>query len=75
MRHGIAMPVDWKYLGAVLANEGSVAQVDFFKSFLDEMRSWGTNHQIELQLISIAKELSGADRGLLSLFCDQHGGD
>jgi hypothetical protein len=59
----------------MLANLGEVEQVEFFQSFLDEMRSWGTNHQIEIQLIAIAKDLSEADRGLLRIFCDQHGGD
>ena len=74
MRKGIA-PLDWALIGAMLANLGEIEQTEFFTSFLNEMRSWGTNHQIQLQLIAIAKNLSGADRGLLRIFCDQHGGD
>ena len=74
MRNGI-VPLDWKLIGAMLANSGDDEQVPFFKSFLNEMRSWGTNHQIEFQLVSIAKELSSADRELLSIFCNEHGKD
>jgi hypothetical protein len=74
MRKGI-VPLDWKLIGAMCADEGSVAQLEFFKSFLNEMRSWGTNFQIEVQLCEIAGELEDADRRLLSIFCDQHGDD
>lgn len=74
MRKGI-VPIDWKLIGAMCADEGSTAQVEFFKSFLNEMRSWGTNYQIQTQLCEVAKDLSSPDKELLSIFCDQHGGD
>jgi len=75
MRKGI-VPLDWKLIGAMLANEDCTAQVEFFKQFIEEMRLWnGTNYQIHSQLISIAKELPGIDRELWSFFCDKHGGN
>jgi len=66
---------DWTLIGAMCADEGSDSQVEFFKGFLNEMRSWGTNYQIEFQLTEIAKCLTSADRELLSIFCNEHGGD
>ena len=73
MKKGI-VPLDWKLIGAMLANEDCSAQVEFFKQFIEEMRLWhGTNYQIHNQLHCIAKELSSADRGLWSFFCGQHG--
>ena len=71
-RKGI-VPLDWKLIGAILANEGNNSQAEFFKSFLNEMRSWGTNYEINFQLAEIAKELQEPDRELLSIFCNQHG--
>ena len=75
MKKGI-VPLDWKLIGAMLANEDATAQIEFFKQFLEEMRAWqGTNYQIHNQLCTIARGLSDADRQLWSFFCDQHGGD
>ena len=75
MKKGI-VPLDWKLIGAMLANETSEEQIEFFKQFIEEMRLWnGTNFQIHSQLISIAKKLPAADRELWSFFCNQHGED
>ena len=74
MKKGI-VPLDWELIGAMLANGGDDEQVPFFKSFLNEMRSWGTNHQIHFQLASIARQLNSADRELMSIFCNEHGDD
>ena len=75
MRRGIITDIDWGYIGAVLANEGDIEQAEFLKSLLNEMRTWGTNFQIQVQLAHTASRLSSADRELLSIFCGEHGDD
>ena len=73
MRKGI-VPLDWKLIGAMLANEDSEAQIEFFEQFIEEMRLWhGTNYQIHNQLCTIARKLPNSDRELWSFFCNQHG--
>jgi hypothetical protein len=74
MRKGI-VPLDWSLIGSMLANEGDNEQAEFLKALLNEMRTWGTNFQIEMQLCHIASKLSSADRELLSIFCVEHGDD
>jgi len=75
MKKGI-VPLDWKLIGAMLANEDATAQVEFFKQFIEEMRLWqGTNYQIHSQLCAIGKELSSADRELWYYLWNQIGED
>lgn len=62
MRHGILKEIDWKHVGAILANEGDVEQIDFFKSFLKECSSWGTRFQVEQQLACVNMKLNTEER-------------
>ena len=48
MKNGMLKEIDWKYLGALLANEGDDEQANFLKSFVKECKSWGTFHQAEM---------------------------
>lgn len=60
-------PVDWKHVGAVLANSGSDEQLDFFRSFIKETQSWGTKHQIHMQLAEVNKDLTEEERDIISM--------
>jgi hypothetical protein len=52
MRIGL-QDTDWGYVGAKLAQGGDDEQAKFFKGFLKECKSWGTNHQVEFQFANI----------------------
>lgn len=67
MKQGIITEIDWEYIGAVFANEGDDNQSKFFKSMLKEMNSWGTSHQVELQLAYINGELTKKERDQLKM--------
>jgi hypothetical protein len=67
MKKGIITEIDWPYIGAVLANEGSEEQVQFFKAMAKEMRSWGTQHQVEFQLADVNKELTKEEKEIFSM--------
>ncbi len=62
-KQGIAY--DWKFLGAVLANEGDDVQADFLKSFVKEMDNWGTQFQKESQLLGVNQKLTEHERDIL----------
>ena len=44
MRLGITKETDWSYVGALLAHDDDHAQIEFFKSFVKECKSWGTEY-------------------------------
>lgn len=67
MRHGVLKEIDWKHIGALLANDGDKEQVDFFKSFLKECSSWGTRLQVEQQLACVNEELNSEERRALRM--------
>lgn len=67
MRKGLQTEIDWAYIGAVLAQEGDVEQAVFFKSFVKECKSWGTNHQVELQLAYVNNKLSDEEKEALAM--------
>jgi len=67
MRMGIKKDVDWEYLGAVLAQDGDDNQAAFLKSFLKECKSWGTNHQVELQLACVNRLLTEDEKEALKM--------
>lgn len=62
MRNGIKHDVDWKLVGAQLANLGDNEQADFFKAFLKECNGWGTRFQVESQFAAINAKLTSAER-------------
>jgi hypothetical protein len=57
---------DWKFLGAVLANDDESVQADFFKAFIKEINTWGTRMQREMQLIWVNKRLTDEEKELLA---------
>lgn len=67
MRQGIVKDVDFSLLGAMLAQDDSDKQVRFFKAFVEECKSWGTNHQVEMQLAAVNLELTQAEIEVLKM--------
>lgn len=67
MKMGIRKDVDWEYLGALMAQTGDDDQVLFLKSFVKECKTWGTNHQIEMQLASVNSALTEEEKETLSM--------
>ena len=67
MKHGIMTEIDWKYIGAGLANEGDIEQTDFLKAFIKECNSWGTRIQVEQQLACVNRKLTEEERETLSM--------
>ena len=59
--------LDWAQVGADLARGDSNDQTDFFKAFIKEMNSWGTRHQVEMQLAYVNGELSKEERKTLGM--------
>lgn len=66
MRIGL-QNTDWKYIGAKLARADDVEQCDFFKAFIKECLSWGTGHQVGLQLAYINDKLTEKEREVISM--------
>ena len=73
MKNGIRKDIDWKLMGAILANEGDEEQSAFFKAFLKECASWGTSHQVEMQLCCVNHKLTADERETLKTL--SYGGD
>ena len=67
MQYGILKDIDWKLMGALLANKGDVEQADFLKAFIKECLSWGTRYQVEQQLAYVNNKLSSDERRVLSM--------
>lgn len=67
MKQGIITKIDWEYIGACLANESEDEQVQFFKAFVMECNSWGTQYQVQTQLAFINGKLTKEERETLSM--------
>lgn len=59
--------IDWSYVGALLAQESDIEQIEFFKSFVKECNTWGTKHQIQLQLAIVNQKLTIEEKETLSM--------
>ena len=59
--------IDFEYVGALLAQSDDVEQTKFFKAFVKECNSWGTQHQVEMQLAGVNQNLTGDERDTLSM--------
>lgn len=66
MRIGLQEP-DWAYIGAVLARTDDWCQSEFFKSFVKECLSWGTEYQVEMQLAATNLKLTDKEKEVLSM--------
>ncbi len=73
MIKGITKEIDWKYVGALLAQSDDNAQIDFFKHFVKECKSWGTNYQVGMQLSFINNGLTDDEKETLSMISYQEG--
>ena len=59
--------IEWGYVGARLAGDDDQAQAEFFIAFVRECLSWGTRHQVEIQLAEVNKKLTSDERKLLGM--------
>lgn len=66
MKKGIITEIDWKYIGAILANESDEDQAMFFKSFVQEAKKYGTSYQTYYQMASIGSKLTEEEKELIS---------
>ena len=67
MKNGITHGIDWKLVGAQLANLGDEEQADFFKAFIKECNGWGTRYQVESQFAAINAKLTDEEREQFSM--------
>ena len=66
MRLGL-QELDWRYVGAKLAQDDNNAQVDFFRGFIKECLTWGTRHQVEAQLATVNHKLTPDERRVIGM--------
>jgi hypothetical protein len=59
--------IDWQQVGAQLAQSSDNEQITFFKAFVKECNSWGTSHQVELQLAVVMGGLTKKERETLAM--------
>ena len=60
-----SIDINWEILGAQLANLDDGVQADFFKGFTNEMATWNTRAQAEMQCIRINEQLTEKQRDLI----------
>ena len=73
MKKGLMTEIDWGYIGALLAQEGDDMQSEFFKAFVKECKSWGTNYQVELQLAGVNQLLTDEEKEALAMLSYKEG--
>jgi len=66
MRQGLT-PYPWELYGALLAQGDDQEQIAFFKAFLKECKSWGTEYQVQMQLADINRGLTAEEREALKM--------
>ncbi len=59
--------VDWEQVGAMLAQSDDNDQAAFFKSFVKECNTWGTMHQVEMQLAGVNQKLTQEEKQTLGM--------
>ena len=59
--------IEWGYIGSVLARQSDVEQTEFFKAFIKECNSWGTEYQVQSQLAMINLKMTDAERETLRM--------
>ena len=67
MKKGLMTEIDWGYIGATLAQGDDQEQTEFFKAFIKECKSWGTNYQVELQLAGVNMLLTDEEKDALAM--------
>ncbi len=66
MKQGLR-DIDWAQAGAELARGDDNDQTEFFKAFIKEANSWGTRHQVEMQLAYVNGKLTKEERETLGM--------
>jgi hypothetical protein len=66
MRIGLQEP-DWDYIGSVLARTDDIGQIKFFKAFVKECETWGTEYQIGSQLAGVNHNLTDEEKEILGM--------
>ena len=66
MKYGL-VEIDWGYVGAKLATLSDTEQISFFKAFVKECQTWGTEYQIQMQLANINMALTEKEKETLSM--------
>ena len=66
MRLGLT-EVEWGYIGAKLAQGSDTDQVEFFKAFVKECKTWGTSYQVGMQLAGVNQGLTAEERKVLAM--------
>ncbi len=67
MKLGILKNIDWTYVGALLAQGADDEQSEFFKGFVKECKSWGTEYQVQSQLAAVNIRLTDDEKETLSM--------
>ena len=60
-----SITVNWKLLGAELANMSDNEQGEFFVGFAEEMLLWNTKHSQEGQCIMIGYKLNSGQKNIM----------
>lgn len=61
------MNLDWRFVGAELARTDSKQQAEFFRGFIKECKTWGTDYQIEQQFAMVNADLTDKERDALGM--------
>jgi hypothetical protein len=61
-----AISIRWDILGAQLAAGSDEDQAEFFKGFIQELDTWDSQYQREMQMHSIAANMREYDKAALS---------
>jgi hypothetical protein len=60
------MTINWRLLGAELANLSADEQGEFFNGFIGEMQTWNTHTQREMQCLFIRDKLDEKKRSYIA---------
>lgn len=74
MRIGL-QDTNWEYIGARLARSDDNEQAAFFKAFVKECLSWGTNQQVAFQLAGVNHKLTPEEIEVLGQLTYEEGGE
>ena len=66
MKYGL-IEIDWGYVASQLSHEGDNTQATFFKAFVAECGTWGTQFQVEKQLASVNHLLADEEKDVLGM--------
>ena len=59
---------NWYLMGAKVANESDESQAEFFRGFANEINSWETHSQREMQMINVNKRMTDKIKDILEKY-------